>query len=109
MATFDQQLKNACQAIVAHVGSDGVPLGTSCMDAASPVRTWICWYSDCRPNSHAPELLDGAKASVIEAVSYVGLGLARAAVTAIRTQVDLMLGFTYFREHTADWRLVNST
>lgn len=107
MAAFEEQLKEACEAIAAHVRADGVSLGNDCMAATEPLMTWIEWYRRCRPNSHAFELLDGAQASALETTSYVGLGLARGALTAIRAQVDLILGFTYFREHPAEWRLVN--
>ena len=104
---ISDQLADASAAIVAHVGTDGVNLGTACADAASGVLSWIEWYANSRPNASSPELLAGARASVLETVSYVGLGLARAAVTAIRLQVDLILSFTYFREHPAEWRLLN--
>lgn len=109
MPAFEDQLVEANNAIAAHVASDGIALGNACVDAGNPILVWIEWYRMCRPHSCASELLDGARSSVLEAVSYVGLGLARAAVTAIRTQVDLILSFTYFREHPAEWRLVNWT
>lgn len=109
MAAFEDQLVEASKAIVAHVHDQGGVLGNACMGAGASVLTWIDWYQRCRPNSCATELLAGARSCVLEAVSYVGLGLGRAALTAIRTQVDLILGFTYFREHPAEWRLVNWT
>lgn len=109
MASFEAQLKDACVAIAAHVSGAGPGLGGDCISAAEPVLSWIDWYERCRPTSHALELLNGARAAVLEATSYVGLGLARAALTAIRAQIDLVLGFTYFREHPAEWRLVNWT
>jgi hypothetical protein len=103
------QLKNASAVIATHVGSDGPNLAIACSDAAEPVLLWVDWYQKFRPQASAPELLRGARASVLEAVSYVGLGIGRGALTAIRLQVDLMLGFTYFREHPAEWRLLNWT
>lgn len=109
MASFEDQLQQACEAIVAHAKGPGVLLGNNCAAAAKPILTWVDWYQRSRPHSHALELLSGTEASVLEAVSYVSMGLARAALTAIRAQVDLVLGFTYFREHPAEWRLVNWT
>src|SRR5580704_11348649 len=106
---FEDQLKSASGLISGHALGDGIILGQSCADAASPILAWVKWFRSCRPQSHAKELLDGTEASVLEAVSYVSFGLARAALTAIRTQVDLLLSFTFFREHPAEWRLINWT
>ena len=87
----------------------GLPLGEACARAAQPVVTWIRWYRIHRPSRSGSELLDGARAAVLEAVGYVNCGLGRAAISAIRTQVDLMLGYSFFREHPAEWRRVCET
>jgi hypothetical protein len=53
--------------------------------------------------------LTDACQSIVAHVVFDCVSLGTSFMDAIRTQVDLMLGFTYFREHTAEWRLVNST
>jgi hypothetical protein len=55
------------------------------------------------------DLLAGVEASVREAAGCVALGLGRAAIIAIRTQLDLLLAYTYFHEHPAEWRRVCQT
>ena len=46
---------------------------------------------------------------MLESVAYIGLGLGRAAIGAIRTQIDLLLGFTYFYDHPYEWNSVKTT
>ena len=37
------------------------------------------------------------------------MGLGRAAVAAIRTQVDLLLGYTFFRDHPVEWKTLHES
>src|SRR5688500_2740539 len=109
MSGVQKQLTEALKAIDSHAKKLGAATSTDFASAAKPVLTWINWFRSCRPHSYAFELLDGAQSSVLEAASYAALGLGRATLVAIRTQIDLMLGFSYFREHPAEWRLLSWT
>ena len=64
---------------------------------------WLAHFQDAAPSRNAVELLDGTRAALLEAATYVGIGLGRAAVTSIRTQVDLLLAYTYFVDHPREW------
>lgn len=56
-------------------------------------------YGSC----DASEILMGARASIVETLAYVGMGLGRGALSAMRTQADLFLAFSYFYEHPREW------
>ncbi|MDM8560907.1 hypothetical protein [Candidatus Parabeggiatoa sp. HSG14] len=45
---------------------------------------------------------------MLESVAYIGLGFGRATIGAIRTQIDLMLSFTYFYDHPREWEMVKT-
>ncbi|MFN7138312.1 MAG: hypothetical protein ACK4UN_03120 [Limisphaerales bacterium] len=74
-----------------------------------PLLQWIHWYRSHFQSSSALDLLSGTRASALEAMAYVSVGLGRAALMAIRTQIDLMLSFTYFKDHPVEWERVRTT
>ena len=77
--------------------------------SCSELLLWLDCLNSQFPNALANELLIGARASMLESVAYIGLGLGRASISAIRTQIDLILAFTYFCEHPREWELVKTT
>lgn len=109
MKKLQEQLEAAVDAIADYSKLHGATSAQDFGIAAKPILTWLNWFHTCRPHSHAAELLEGARASVLEAAAYAGLGLGRASITSIRTQVDLVLSFSFFREHPAEWRLLTWT
>jgi len=76
--------------------------------ACKELLLWIDYLKCLFPNSCALDLLEGTRASMLESVAYIGLGLGRAAIGATRTQIDLMLGFTYFYDHPREWEVVKN-
>lgn len=74
--------------------------------AQSELLEWLSHFRDCSPDGLATELLDGAHAAMLEAATFVGIGLGRGALMSIRTQVDVVLGYTYFSEHRREWELL---
>ena len=70
---------------------------------------WIDYLSTYYSSTQAKELLSGARSAMLESVAYIGLGFGRATITAIRTQIDLLLGFTYFCNHPEEWQNVQKT
>lgn len=70
---------------------------------------WLDFLKTALPQAKAKELLDGTRASMLETMAYIGMGLGRAAISAMRTQIDLLLGFTYFFDHPTEWRRIKET
>ncbi len=77
--------------------------------ATQEVALWIQYFRATSNDRCGAELLAGAHAATLETVGYVELGLARAAIAAIRLQLELLLSYTYFRDHPAEWAKVGRT
>lgn len=69
---------------------------------------WIP-YLNLQKTGTADELLDGAISSLREVAACAGLGLIRPALLAMRTEIDLMLSWLYFKDHHVEWHYVNNT
>ncbi|WP_182851008.1 hypothetical protein [Metapseudomonas otitidis] len=74
-------------------------------------RLFLAWtpYISGAKTGVADDLLDGAVSSLREVAACAGLGLVRPALLAMRTQIDLILSWLYFKDHRVEWEYVNST
>ena len=70
---------------------------------------WVDYLQAGMPDCSGKALLSGARASMLETVAYIGLSLGRAAILSMRTQIDLLLGFSYFFDHPREWEAVCCT
>lgn len=88
---------------------DGVNRIDTIVDQCGELLDWLTWLQIRFPDASAIELVAATRASLLEACAYSSLGLARAAISALRTSVDTILSFTYFSEHHVEWDIVNDT
>lgn len=74
-------------------------------------QLFIAWvpYLNNHKTATADELLDGAVSSLREVAACAALGLIRPALLAMRTEIDLVLGWLYFKDHPVEWEYVNSS
>ena len=84
-------------------------IGKEASEACTSILLWINYLRSIHQNRAAIELLNGTESALIEACAYCCLGLGRAAVAAIRTQVDLLLGYTFFRDHPVEWKTLHES
>lgn len=70
--------------------------------------SWLPYLNNAKTRV-ADELLDGAVSSLREAAACAALGLVRPALLAMRTEIDLILGWLYFKDHSVEWEYVNLT
>lgn len=109
MDTIDTQFK----LLVDNITNQDLTSSTERMEKATKackeLLVWIDFLKGLFPNCCCPELLNGAKSAILESVAYIGLGLNRAAIGAIRIEIDLLLGYTFFYNHPQEWDLVNKT
>jgi len=66
-------------------------------------------YLERHKTGVADELLRGATSSLMEGTACAALGLVRPSLFAMRTQVDLILTWLFFKDHKVEWENVNST
>ena len=86
-----------------------VPTADEYGEALYELALWLQYFRSVAEGDAATELLDGILAAALEAVAYAVLGLARAAIAAIRLQLELVIGYTYFRDHPVEWARVGRT
>src|SRR5947207_4311643 len=109
MSSYAKQLAEYLGAVDSTAKAHGNALGEQCGANSQRLVEWVHWYRTKRKADWCLDLLTGIEASVREAAGCVALGLGRAAILAIRTQLDLLLAYTYFHEHPAEWRRVCQT
>ena len=83
-------------------------LGEEISEAGAQTLSWINYLRSIHNNRSAEELLNGTESALIETCAYCYLGLGRAAIAAIRTQVDLLLCYTFFRDHPVEWNYLQT-
>lgn len=97
-----EALEKASKIIVPSVGEDISKVGVD-------ILSWVRYLRSVHLKREAIELLNGTESALIEACAYCCLGLGRAAIAAIRTQMDLLLCYTYFRDHPVEWKKLKRT
>lgn len=109
MSAYAKQLSDYLAAVDATAKAHGQALGEKCGTNAQRLIEWVHWYRTKRKAEWCKDILSGVEASIREASGCVALGLGRAAILAIRTEFDLLLAYTYFYEHSSEWRRVCQT
>jgi hypothetical protein len=98
--------------LIVEVAEFGANLGHTQLDqmvvAAQDITDWLQHFRTTG-NGTANELLDGIQASVLEAVAYSAMGLARSSIGAIRQEIELTLAYTFFKDHPVEWEHVRNT
>ncbi|CAG9209381.1 conserved hypothetical protein [Paraburkholderia caribensis] len=87
---------------------DGVAV-VALIDANSAlVLQWLP-YLDRLKTGVADELITGVASSLVEAAACAALGLVRPALFSMRTEIDVILTWLYFKDHRIEWENVNAT
>lgn len=71
------------------------------------VLEWLGYLSFAQRTGVADSLLVGAGSSIRESAACLSLGMVRPALFALRTQIDLILAWLYFKDHPVEWKTVN--
>ncbi|WP_339524613.1 hypothetical protein [Pseudomonas sp. EA_35y_Pfl2_R111] len=102
----ENQLGLLLEAVYSFSTSHGAKVVASVDEKSSLFLEWIP-YLNSQKTGVADELLDGAVSSLREAAACAGLGLVRPALLALRTEIDLVLGWIYFKDHRVEWEYLN--
>jgi len=103
------QVAALAAAIEGHKAAFGLTAAEGLTEALGEVAMWISHFRASASSRVGRELLDGAQAAAYETVSYAYLGLGRAAIAAMRQQIELLLGYSYFKDHPIEWDRVRRT
>lgn len=78
-------------------------------EASALVRSWIGYLQGATPSDSTRVLLDAARSSIVESAGCLSLGLVRPAVFSIRTELELVLSWLFYRDHPVEWRHIQRT
>ena len=99
-ATVTKQVIDLLQKVQKFSSVKGEGIVSQIEGKSSLLLLWIP-YLNLQKTGTADELLDGALSSLREVAACSGLGLVRPALLAMRTEIDLMLSWLYFKDHHA--------
>lgn len=91
-------------AVSGHSKAHGEPLVEGISDAALLLLNWLSYLQLNKKTGTANELLVATHSAVLEVAAYLSLGLGRAALFALRAQVDVLLAWLYFKDHPVEWK-----
>lgn len=102
-----KQIENLVSSVQAFSANYGVPVVQGIDENSKLFVAWVAYLNNFKTET-ADELLDGAVSSLREAAACSALGLIRPALLALRTEIDLIFGWLYFKDHPVEWEYVNS-
>lgn len=100
------ELVKLCSENCAGRGSKVVSLSE---DAARLELLWLQYLTTSQLTGTADCLLEGTRSAIREGASCIALGLVRPALNSLRLQIDLVLGWLYFKDHAVEWGRIQST
>lgn len=103
------QIDSLLVGIADFAGANGEDFVQRSEVSAKPLLLWLEYLNKYCLTGVADELLQATSASVREASALLGVGLIRPCLFSMRAQIDLALGWIYFKDHRVEYELVNRT
>ena len=95
--------------VASHIKDEGGEILESHERATQLAMAWLGYLRNSQATGTANELLAGFHASLIETAGCLAMGLVRPALFAMRTQVDILVAWLFFKDHVVEWEHVEST
>ncbi|MCB0360285.1 MAG: hypothetical protein KDD44_11640, partial [Bdellovibrionales bacterium] len=89
--------------------SSGAAISSSVESNSALLVHWLAYLSNYHKTGVADGLLDAVASSIRETAGTLSLGLVRPSLFSLRGQIDLLLGWLYFKDHSVEWLHVNQT
>ncbi|RYG99729.1 MAG: hypothetical protein EON58_02845 [Alphaproteobacteria bacterium] len=106
---FDIETSELATAINQRLSGAGSQIASSIYSAAIPILSWINYLHTSELTGHCDEFLDGLRASIVETIGCGASGLVRPSIYSMRTQIDIILSWLYFKDHPVEWTKVEDT
>jgi hypothetical protein len=100
---YQAQVDSLLSAIKKHVAGSGIDLGVEHHTSLLVVLHWIDYLKKSELTGCCDEILDGIRATAVEASGCIALGLIRPAIFALRAQIDATVAWLYFKDHPKEW------
>ncbi len=100
---YKTQVDSLVSSIQGHVSGPAVDLGIQHHSALLLVLHWVDYLKKSQLTGCCDDILDGIRATSVEASGCIALGLVRPAMFALRAQIDATLAWLYFKDHPVEW------
>ena len=100
---YQAQVDALLASIQKHVKSSAVDLGVEHESALSLILYWTDYLKKFELTGCCDDILNGIRATAVEASGCIALGLVRPAVFALRAQIDATMTWLYFKDHPVEW------
>ena len=82
-----------------HGERSGLDLARRMQTEAAVLLDWLSYLRDSEATGVADTLLNGTQGAIGEAVACLTFGLVRPALSSLRAEIDMILGWLYFKDH----------
>ena len=110
---MSKDIRDNVAALVAAVSQHGRNIGVDhCRDMQAEADVLLEWLSHLRryeTTDVADTLLDGTQGAIVETIGCLALGLVRPALSSLRSEIDMILGWLYFKDHGVEWNHLRDT
>ena len=106
---YQKQIDSLLTEIQKHVAGAGVDLGVEHHNALHLILHWVDYLKKSELTGCCDDLLDGIRATAVEASGCIALGLVRPAIFALRAQIDATVAWLYFKDHPVEWEHLVTT
>lgn len=92
-----------------HVANIGLKRGRGVVAEAQILLDWLNYLRESEATGVADALLDGTQGAIVETVGCLALGLVRSALASLRSEIDMVLAWLYFKDHRIEWDHLRDT
>ena len=92
-----------------HGQRSGFKLAREMQSEVTGLLDWLGYLRESEATGVADTLLDGTQGAIGEAVGCLTLGLVRPALSSLRAEIDMILGWLYFKDHEVEWNYLRDS
>ena len=110
---MSKDIRDNVAALVASVSQHGKNIGVDhcggIQKEADVLLEWLTHLRRSEATDVADALLDGTQGAIVETMGCLALGLVRPALSSLRSEIDMILGWLYFKDHKIEWDHLRDT
>src|SRR4051812_9038600 len=104
---FAAETTKFASTVSARLDAAGPEICSGVYQASLPLLYWLDYLRNSERTGCCDDFLDGVRASVVETSGCLASGLVRSAISALRTQIDILLSWLFFKDHPIEWQRVH--
>ena len=106
---YQKQVTELQARVASFAQGDGPALCKAIENQSQLIVSWLGYLHNYHLTNSADSLLSAVSSSIRETAACLSLGLIRPALFSLRSEIDLLLAWLFFKDHPIEWRLVNQT